>query len=193
MRKYQYGRVPKSIEKMIFYGLTFIFGATLAALFMFIGVGSSPTEKEVTSKQVITTNSEPKYIDKSAYVLSLKHDTELTPSSKGSKLKLPQYSFVDVTGENQSNYRLEVDDKTYISKKNNLYFFNPAGLYEDVDWSDLEDYVDDSYLNYIDFITALCINHIRKFLRPLQLIKQTDLMNKWKAKKYIWFSTVIIN
>lgn len=154
MRKYQYGRIPKSIEKMIFYGITFLIGATLAALFMFVGVGNSQTDKEVTTKQVITTNSEPKYIDKSAYVLSLKHDTELTPSSNGEKMKVPQYSFLDVTGENQSNYRLEVDDKAYISKKNNLYFFNPAGLYEDVDWADLEDYVDGSYLNYIDFYNS---------------------------------------
>ncbi|MCD8790013.1 ABC transporter ATP-binding protein [Mammaliicoccus sciuri] len=183
MRKYQYGRVPKSIEKMIFYGLTFIFGATLAALFMFIGVGSSPTEKEVTSKQVITTNSEPKYIDKSAYVLSLKHETELTPSSKSSKLKLPQYSFVDVTGENQSNYRLEVDDKTYISKKNNLYFFNPAGLYEDVDWSDLEDYVDDSYLNYIDFYNSFMHKSHKKVSETITADKANRFNEQMEGQK----------
>lgn len=154
MRKYQYGRIPKSIEKTILYAITFIVGAVLAAFFMFIGVGSSPTDKDVATKQVITTNSEPKYIDKSAYVLSLKNDTVLTPSSKDKKVKIPQYSFIDVTGENQSNYRLEVDNKAYISKKNNLYYFNPAGLYEDVDWSELEGYVDGSYLNYIDFYNS---------------------------------------
>ena len=154
MRKYQYGKIPKSIEKMLFYGTTFLIGASLAALFMFLDVGNLSSNKEDTTKQVIATNSKPEYIDKSAYILSLKEDTEVQSSSKDKNYKLPQYSFLDVTGENESKYRLEIDSQAYTTNKNNLYFFNPAGLYEEKNWSELEDYVDDNYLNYIDFYNS---------------------------------------
>ncbi|WP_210620187.1 ABC transporter ATP-binding protein [Mammaliicoccus lentus] len=154
MRKYQYGKIPKSIEKMLFYGTTFLIGASLAALFMFLDVGNLSSNKEDTTKQVIATNSKPEYIDKSAYILSLKKDTEVQSSSKDKNYKLPQYSFLDVTGENESKYRLEIDSQAYTTNKNNLYFFNPAGLYEEKNWSELEDYVDDNYLNYIDFYNS---------------------------------------
>ena len=57
---------------MLFYGTTFLIGASLAALFMFLDVGNLSSNKEDTTKQVIATNSKPEYIDKSAYILSLK-------------------------------------------------------------------------------------------------------------------------
>nr|WP_263312849.1 ATP-binding cassette domain-containing protein [Mammaliicoccus sp. Marseille-Q6498] len=178
MRKYQYGKIPKSIEKMIFYGITFIIGIVLAALFMFLGVGNSPSEKEQVTKQVIATNSEPTYTDKSAYVLSTKSGVELEPASKNSKEVLPQYGFVDVTGENQSKYRLQFDEKTYTTNKNNLYFFNPAGLYEDIEWSDLEKYVDGNYLNYIDFYNSF----MHKSHKQVSNTLKTDKPNQFKEQ-----------
>lgn len=183
MRKYQYGKLPKHVERTILYAVTFIIGGALAALFMFVGVGNSPTEKAVTTKQVITTSSTPDYIDKSAYVLSLKNGTELKPSSKGNTLSVPQHSFIDVTGENQSRYRLEVDNKVYTSEKNNLYFFNPAGLYDDVDWSELESYVDDSYLNYIDFYNSFMHRSHKKVTETINADKANRFNEQMEGQK----------
>ncbi|GGI42234.1 ABC transporter ATP-binding protein [Mammaliicoccus stepanovicii] len=188
MRKYQYGKLPKSIEKMIFYAIIFIVGIALSSMFMFVGVGTSKSDKEEVAKQVITTNKEPKYIDKSAYVVSLQNGIEL--NSKGHNVNMPQYSFVDVTGENQSKYRLEVDGKTYTSDKNNLYFFNPAGLYEEVDWSELEGYVDDSYLNYIDFYNSFMGKSHKQVSETIEPEKKNRFNEQMQGQKvYMVFNS----
>lgn len=40
-------------------------------------------------------------------------------------IEMPKYSFVTITGESASKYRLIVDDDTYEVGKNKIYYFNP--------------------------------------------------------------------
>lgn len=183
MRKYHYGRMPKSIEQMIFYGATFIAGIFVAGMLMFLGVGEVSSENQKTTKQVIATNSEPEYISKDAYIISLTSKNKLNDKSKDHSINVPRYSLNKVVGENQSKYKVRYNNKEYTTTKNNFYFFNPAGLYEEIDWSELEKYVDGNYLNYIDFYNSFMHKPHKQVSETLTAKKQNKFVEQVEGQK----------
>src|SRR5699024_170186 len=94
-----------------------------------------------------------------------------------------QYSFLDVTGENESKYRLEIDSQAYTTNKNNLYFFNPAGLYEEKNCSELEDYVDDNYLNDIDFYNSFMNKSNKQVSETIRSENENRLNEQMEGQK----------
>lgn len=82
---------------------------------------------ENNTQAAIQNQSKDPYEDKLAYGLALDGSTTL----KGTKnTELPKYGLATITGENSKKYRIEMNQKTYTVGKSDLFYFNPAGLYE---------------------------------------------------------------
>lgn len=115
-----------------------------------------------TQATISKSTSDP-YVDKLAYGIVNDSEMNITPlDNKGKEVQLPHYAVASITGENKTTYRIEVDGKSYKANKDKFLYLNPAALYKEVDRKQLEPYMKDNYINYVDYFnSALHQSHKR--------------------------------
>ena len=127
IERYNHAKPPVFLVRFWTLMVSFILGLALMGIFVFnnLGIVNVPENNQAT----LQTQAKDTYEDKLAYGIALKGSSKLSGSSN---LTLPKYSVVTIDGENSKNYRIDVSGNRYTIAKNQLEYFNPAGLYENI-------------------------------------------------------------
>ena len=80
----------------------------------------------INTQASIQNQNKDTYEEKLAYGLALDGSVTLNGSKD---LKVPKYSLITITGENNKRYRVELNQRTYSISKNQVFYFNPRISY----------------------------------------------------------------
>lgn len=149
IERYNHAKPPVFLVRFWTLMVSFILGLALMGIFILnnLGIVNVPENNQAT----LQSQSKDTYEDKLAYGIALKGSSKLSGSSN---LTLPKYSVVTIDGENSKNYRVDVSDKRYTIAKNQLEYFNPAGLYEKHSFKTLSPFIKSNYSKYVDYFNS---------------------------------------
>ncbi|REH88111.1 ABC transporter ATP-binding protein, partial [Staphylococcus felis] len=112
-------------------------------------------EPSQNTANTLAQQSKDPYIDKLAYGIVTNHNAKVSASHASYKdINVPKYSFLTITGENKTRYQVSLNDKSYTVRKEDLNYFDPAALYQTVDRSELEPYLNNNYMSSIDYFNG---------------------------------------
>jgi teichoic acid transport system ATP-binding protein len=153
IERYKHAKAPAIIGRFWTLLITLILGAIIMALFMFNDLGKLQIAQNVDQANIQNKQTNP-YEDKLAYGIVLNDKIQLNGLNHKEHLNLKQYSFVTITGENNSNYRIVVDGKEYKTAKSNVRYFDSAGLFEKHSGKKLAPYMQHNYINYYEYFNS---------------------------------------
>ena len=105
----------------------------------------------INTQASIQNQNKDTYEEKLAYGLALDGSVTLNGSKD---LKVPKYSLITITGENNKRYRVEMNQRRYSVSKNQVFYFNPAGLYESHTFKKLSPYIKSNYSTYVEYFNS---------------------------------------
>ncbi|MCE4957520.1 ATP-binding cassette domain-containing protein [Macrococcoides caseolyticum] len=148
----RYGRViiDEDIQKLLTTSALILFGIALMFVLLLNNVGV-PTKASENVENNIVEKPKQAYIDKYALGVTNK-DTMLTNHAK--KVKLPSNITLAITGFNDKVYRVEFAGERYEINKKDMTYINPAALYDEHTFSELENYMYSNYVNFIEFFNG---------------------------------------
>ncbi|MGN5883857.1 ATP-binding cassette domain-containing protein [Staphylococcus simulans] len=152
VERYKHAKPTPFLARVIGWSIVLLVGFVFMAVLLFNNLGIVHFAQN-TEQSKLQSNQKSVFNETLTYGLVTKNNLEVKGEGN-TKLNLPKYAFVTIIGENDNNYKIVVDDKEYVTGKNKLYHFNPAALYERHSKSTLEDYMKDSYINYVDFYNS---------------------------------------
>ncbi|MBF7016709.1 ATP-binding cassette domain-containing protein [Staphylococcus durrellii] len=176
IERYNHAKAPAIIGRFWVIFITLIFGAIIMALLMFNDLGKLQFAQNVDQANIQNEQKKP-YEDKLAYGIALSNKIQLQGLHHKGTVNLKQYSFVTITGENNNNYRIVVDGKDYKTAKNNLRYFDSAGLFEKHSGKKLAPYMQNNYINYYEFFNSNLHKNHNKVTE--QLVPETGKDNRF--------------
>lgn len=157
--------VDESLQKLLTTSMLLLFGIALMFILLInnIGVPSKVTANEESS---IVKKPKKEYIDK--YALGVTNKAT-TLSSKDKKVTVPKNTVLTISGLNEKVYRFDFAGKSIDGNKKDVTYINPAALYDEQTYSELEDYMYGNYVNFREFFNGFMgkkHNTINKELYP---------------------------
>ncbi|MEJ7174857.1 ATP-binding cassette domain-containing protein [Staphylococcus caprae] len=150
IERYNHAKPPVFLVRFWTLFASFLIGLALMGVLLFNNLGKVHISESNTQAAIQNQSKDP-YEDKLAYGLALDGSTTL----KGTKnTELPKYGLATITGENSKKYRIEMNQKTYTVGKSDLFYFNPAGLYESHSFKKLSPYIKTNYSTYIEYFNS---------------------------------------
>lgn len=167
VERYKHVKVPDFIVKFWTLLVSTLIVLVLLGALVVNNIGKIEIPINESQKKVQNQDTD-SFENKLSYGIVL-HD-EVTLSNH-QDIEMPKYSFVTITGESASKYRLIVDDDTYEVGKNKIYYFNPAALYETHKFSTLAPYMKSNYSKYVDYFNT-------QLHKPHKQVKKTLVPEK---------------
>lgn len=142
--------VDENLQKLLTTSALILFGIALmfALLLNNIGVQSKVTATEETS---IVEKPKKEYIDKYAFGVTNK---ETVLSNKDHNIKLPDNTVLTISGLNDKVYRVDFAGKALDANKKDMVYINPAALYDEHTFNELEGYMYGNYVNFREFFNG---------------------------------------
>ncbi len=109
-------------------------------------------KSEVKDETAIVKKKE-EFTDKYAFAVVQNDDAPITYKNK-LFAKVPAGTLIEITGYNNKDYRISYDDKDMTMKRSQLLYINPAALYDDHRFNELEKYMYGNYSNFKDFFNS---------------------------------------
>ncbi|UXR50926.1 ATP-binding cassette domain-containing protein [Staphylococcus simulans] len=153
IERYKHAKPTPFLARVIGWSVLLLIGFIFTAVLLFNNLGIVHFAQN-TEQSKLQAQKKGVFDETLTYGIVMNNNIEVKGIDHKQKVKLPKYTFVTITGENDNKYRLVIDDKSYVIGKNKLYHFNPAGLYERHSKDTLEDYMKSNYINYIDFYNS---------------------------------------
>ncbi len=150
IERYNHAKLPVFLVRFWTLSVSFLIGLALMGILFFNDLGRIRIDDNNTQASIQNQSKDP-YEDKLAYGLALNGSVTLSGSKN---VKLPKYSLATITGENSKKYRIEMDHKMYGIEKNELFYFNPAGLYESHSFKKLSPYIKTNYSTYVEYFNS---------------------------------------
>ncbi|HDV6084348.1 TPA: ABC transporter ATP-binding protein [Staphylococcus pseudintermedius] len=179
IERYRHAQPPAFLSRIWTWLALFFLGMCMAGVLIFTNLGKIASAPLVTQATISKSTSDP-YVDKLAYGIVNDSEMTITPlDNKGKEEQLPHYTVASITGENKTAYRIEVDGKSYKANKDKFLYLNPAALYKEVDRKQLEPYMKDNYINFVDYFNSalhkshkkvnetLVPEHEQRFVEPI--------------------------
>lgn len=154
IERYHHAQPPAFLTRIWTWTAIFIGGMVISGLLIFNDLGKLDAS-QFSTQNSLTEQSEDQYTDKLAYGIVKANKATLTAlDHKGANIHVPHHAVITITGENKRTYRVTDSDKTYQVAKDKIHYFNPSALYKEVEREELEPYMDQSYINYVDYFNA---------------------------------------
>lgn len=142
--------VDESLQKLLTTSALILFGIALMFVLLLNNIGV-PSKITATEESSIVEKPKKEYIDKYAFGVTNK-ETKLTNTSKD--VKLPGNTILTISGLNEKVYRVDFAGSTMDVNKKDITFINPAALYDEHTYSELEDYMYGNYVNFREFFNG---------------------------------------
>lgn len=153
VERYNHAKPPVALTRFWTLLVTFTVGALLMVALMFANLGVIPMPKN-TAQETIQNQQAHSFEDNLAYGVVLDSHITLKGLHHTSNRQAARYSLLTITGENSKHYRVEIDGKHYQIAKNDVRYFDPAGLYEKHSRETLSTYMGKSYSNYYEYYNS---------------------------------------
>ncbi|KAA1037671.1 ATP-binding cassette domain-containing protein [Macrococcus equipercicus] len=143
--------LDKDVKKLL---LTTLVVMTLC-LIMFILVWQQVAyepKTEMKDETAIVKKKEA-FTDKYAFVV-VEADNQPIIYQNRPVVKVPAGTLMEVTGFNDTDYRISYGDKAMTMKRSHMLYINPAALYDEHDFDELSDYMYSNYANFKDFFNS---------------------------------------
>ncbi|WP_414048661.1 ATP-binding cassette domain-containing protein [Macrococcus animalis] len=142
--------VDENLQKLLTTSALVLFGIALMFVLLLnnIGVPSKATANEETS---IVEKPKKEYVDKYALGVTNK-ETIITSNAKD--IKLPANTVLTISGLNDKVYRVDFAGSALDANKKDMTYINPAALYDEHTYSELEDYMYSNYVNFREFFNG---------------------------------------
>ncbi|WP_145388179.1 ATP-binding cassette domain-containing protein [Staphylococcus capitis] len=150
IERYNHAKPPVFLVRILTLFASFLIGLTLMGILLFNDLGRVHVSENYTQASIQNQNKDP-YEDKLTYGIALDGSTTLSGTQDST---LPKYGVATITGENSKKYRVEMDHKIYTVGKNELFNFNPAGLYESHSFKTLMPYIKTNYSTYYEYFNS---------------------------------------
>ncbi|MGM7690725.1 ATP-binding cassette domain-containing protein [Staphylococcus felis] len=153
IERYHHAQPPAFLTRIWTLTAVFITGMLIFGILIFNNIGK--IEPSQNTANTLAQQSKDPYIDKLAYGIVTNHNAKVSVSHASYKdINVPKYSFLTITGENKTRYQVSLNDKSYTVRKEDLNYFDPAALYQTVDRSELEPYLNNNYMSSIDYFNG---------------------------------------
>ena len=172
IERYNHAKPPRFLVRFWTLFVSFLIGLVLMSVLFFNNLGMVKLGNINTQASIQNQNKDT-YEEKLAYGLALDGSVTLNGSKD---LKVPKYSLITITGENNKRYRVELNQRTYSISKNQVFYFNPAGLYESHTFKKLSPYIKSNYSTYVEYFNS----HLHQ-----KHDKVTETLRPDKDKKYV--------
>ena len=172
IERYNHAKPPKFLVRFWTLFVSFLMGLVLMTVLFFNNLGMVKLGNINTQASIQNQNKDT-YEEKLAYGLALDGSVTLNGSKD---LKVPKYSLITITGENNKRYRVELNQRTYSISKNQVFYFNPAGLYESHTFKKLSPYIKSNYSTYVEYFNS----HLHQ-----KHDKVTETLRPDKDKQYV--------
>ena len=176
IERYNHAKPPKSLTRIWTWSSIFIAGIVLSAVMMFNNLGHIAVSHVDRNTTIENAQKDP-FDKKLAYGISLSNELNLQKEGSNATKTVPRHALLTIIGENKKDYRIVVDGENYVTNKNNIRYFNPAALYGSHEMSTLTEYLNDNYLNYIDFYNS----HLHKSHKSVNSGLNVDDDGRFKA------------
>lgn len=154
----------EDVKRMFLASLILLSLIVVMAVLTWKEVSYTPASLEQTT--TIGKNHQPPIVEKYALGMVMK-DTELTIGKDS--VQLPIGTLLEITGYNNREYNISYQNKQATIEREDLYYINPAALYEDISFSDLKPFIHPDYYNlngYINNFLGKSHSDINKDLYP---------------------------
>lgn len=150
VERYNHAKPPVFLVRFWTLFASFLIGMALMGVLLFNNIGKVHIPENTTQDSIQNQNKDT-YEDKLAYGIAIDGSTTLKGTSHS---VLPKYGIATITGENSKKYRIEMNHKNYTVGKNELFYFNPAGLYESHSFKTLSPYIKTNYSTYYEYFNS---------------------------------------
>ncbi|MCU7557768.1 ATP-binding cassette domain-containing protein [Macrococcus capreoli] len=148
----RYGSVvfDEHLQKLLTMSALILFGIALMFVLLLnnIGVPAKVAANEETS---IVEKPKKAYVDKYAFGVTNK-ETKLT--SENNSVTLPANSTLTISGINDQVYRVNFAKSAMDVNKKDIIYINPAALYDEHTFGELEKYMYSNYVNFREFFNG---------------------------------------
>ncbi|PTH26158.1 ATP-binding cassette domain-containing protein [Staphylococcus auricularis] len=152
VERYQHQKPPAILYRFWGLLLVFVLGAILMLVLIFNNVGRLDIAQNIDQNKIQDQQQNP-FEETLAYGIALNKE-KLQRIGSDQTLSSKKYALYTITGENTKNYRVQVDGKDYKIAKNNVRYFDPAGLYEKHQMQTLAPYMKNNYINFVDYFNS---------------------------------------
>ncbi|AYU55592.1 ATP-binding cassette domain-containing protein [Staphylococcus debuckii] len=153
VERYKHAKPTQFLSRIIGWSIALAIGFIITAALLFTNQGIVHFSQNAEQTK-LQANKKQTFEDKLSYGIVTESELKVKAENGNNELKIPRYALLTITGENDNKYRIVVDDHNYITKKGDIRYFNPAGLYETHSKDSLEKYMKSNYINYIDFYNS---------------------------------------
>ncbi|TDL98339.1 ABC transporter ATP-binding protein [Macrococcus brunensis] len=132
--------------------LTSLVLLVLSALFFILILKDVQYTPEVDEKPTAINQQRVVYTDK--YALAVVRKNSPITFKGQTVAQLPEGSLVEITGIGTDDYRISFEDKEMKMAKKNLLYINPAALYDERTFDELNPYMYSNYVNFHQFFNG---------------------------------------
>lgn len=148
--RYEHINTPHAITRFWTILLSCLAALLFVAVLLFNNVGVMNMGNDVNHASIQTKHKDT-YEEKLAYGINLKNKVKLKGLNHNKNISAKRYAFLTITGENSKNYRIIIDNKQYTIPKNQIRYFDPAGLFEKHSLKALSPYIHSKYSKFNEF------------------------------------------
>ncbi|TDM05298.1 ATP-binding cassette domain-containing protein [Macrococcus lamae] len=144
-------RIDENIRKLLLLTVAVLIACLLISIPVWKQVSYIP-KTEVKDETAIVKKKE-EFTDKYAFAVVLADGQQITNKDKPF-VKVPAGTLIEITGNNNSHYRISYGNNDMTMNRQHLLYINPAALYDEYLFADLDKYMYGNYANFKDFFNG---------------------------------------
>lgn len=142
--------IDENLQKLLTTSILILFGIALMFVLLLNNIGV-PSKVTANVENSIVEKPDKAYIDKYALGVTSR-DTTL--SNKSEEKDIPSNTTLTISGYNDKVFRVDYGGGAMNVDKKDIIYINPAALYDEHSFSELEDYMYSNYVNFREFFNG---------------------------------------